>query len=919
MRSRTRSLATVLGYLVLCVVFVCAADFDFASSDSPFGVRSGDSVEILQPDNDAVLENQTAVIELKADFNVGESKSKELCVALIHAQTFSIEASQCFTDEIIRSVIFDNLDIGVEYQIKVSLHEGPRQLAITMRAFTVGSVFGETISDALDQAIHDHTHGNYEDAKKIYFEILKISPEHADALHLLGALYLQAIPSKMEEAAELVIQATEVNPDDPNYFNTLGQIYEHLGDQQKALSAYKHSVEMNEFFVTPYLNIVRSYHRSAQYAMAQAFVNSIIQNSTLVLYNKDNDDTLRLYALFCDGYRLQGMNRKSASCFQDALDIWPESGLLWNLLGNTQLAMQEFGNSIYSYEQAVNLGHEEAVVNSALMLDHQGFTQEAEAQYKHALDLLKEAGPHDTINAIKVKLALISPRILFSAEEVATSRGRVEREIEALIHAPEEDVQIHDILSQGMGLGFYWSYHGPPSLRLRSKLSRMYVHILKNTLREDKALLMAPPSPPLFYPLPPALLERATKIKIGFVSRFFYRHSIGKLMEGILRHLRRDIFEVFIYVVLPKDAKDEFFASIKAHADSIVHLPHNVLLSKRTILDDDLDVLVFPEISMDPLTYLLAHFRLARKQAVWWGHPETTGIPTIDYFISMDVEITGASAHYTERLYKLKGIGTYYADPADALSYDMLNHTHAKLKLIAEIIRNDDSKSDAEMLSNIRIYTCAQSLFKLHPEHFDIAVAKILASDPHAHIVLFRGRIAQWTENVLRRLGENIARQSFNSGEDQSSNKMNRVHFIRRRQHTGFLNVLLGSDVVLDTHPFGGGVSNLEAFSVGTPVITHPDVYLRGRLTLAFYREMRLGSRFVRYDISEYAQLAIETANYPTDELRRLIYDRKKLLFSNRRAVEEWERFFIFACQTLNLKSLHGIMNKYIQEPKRNF
>ena len=148
---------------------------------------------------------------------------------------------------------------------------------------------------------------------------------------------------------------------------------------------------------------------------------------------------------------------------------------------------------------------------------------------------------------------------------------------------------------------------------------------------------------------------------------------------------------------------------------------------------------------------------------------------------------------------------------------------------------------------------------------------------------------------------------------------MKRVHFIRRRQHTGFLNVLLGSDVVLDTHPFGGGVSNLEAFSVGTPVITHPDIYLRGRLTLAFYREMRLGSRFARYDISEYAQLAIETANYPTDELRRLIYDRKKLLFSNRRAVEEWERFFIFACQNLKLKFLHGIMDKYIQEPQRTF
>ena len=64
-----------------------------------------------------------------------------------------------------------------------------------------------------------------------------------------------------------------------------------------------------------------------------------------------------------------------------------------------------------------------------------------------------------------------------------------------------------------------------------------------------------------------------------------------------------------------------------------------------------LDVLIYPEIGMDPLTVKLASMRLARSQAATWGHPETTGLPTIDYYLSAEgLEPPNAAAHYTERL-----------------------------------------------------------------------------------------------------------------------------------------------------------------------------------------------------------------------------------------------------------------------------
>ena len=61
----------------------------------------------------------------------------------------------------------------------------------------------------------------------------------------------------------------------------------------------------------------------------------------------------------------------------------------------------------------------------------------------------------------------------------------------------------------------------------------------------------------------------------------------------------------------------------------------------------------YADLGMDIRTYFLAFARLAPVQCVTWGHPDTTGIPNMDYFISSDlIEADGAEKHYSETLYK---------------------------------------------------------------------------------------------------------------------------------------------------------------------------------------------------------------------------------------------------------------------------
>ena len=88
---------------------------------------------------------------------------------------------------------------------------------------------------------------------------------------------------------------------------------------------------------------------------------------------------------------------------------------------------------------------------------------------------------------------------------------------------------------------------------------------------------------------------------------------------------------------------------------------------RKPIADLSLDVLFWQDIGMDPLSYLLAFARLSPVQLTSFGHPDTTGIPNMDYFLSSSFyEMPGAADDYSEQLVLLEGAGTlsYYYPPA---------------------------------------------------------------------------------------------------------------------------------------------------------------------------------------------------------------------------------------------------------------
>lgn len=64
---------------------------------------------------------------------------------------------------------------------------------------------------------------------------------------------------------------------------------------------------------------------------------------------------------------------------------------------------------------------------------------------------------------------------------------------------------------------------------------------------------------------------------------------------------------------------------------------HSLQRARQTIAALALDVLVFADVGMDALTTSLAYGRLSPVQVAFWGHPGTTGLPAVDYFITSDL------------------------------------------------------------------------------------------------------------------------------------------------------------------------------------------------------------------------------------------------------------------------------------------
>ena len=125
---------------------------------------------------------------------------------------------------------------------------------------------------------------------------------------------------------------------------------------------------------------------------------------------------------------------------------------------------------------------------------------------------------------------------------------------------------------------------------------------------------------------------------------------------------------------------------------------------------------------------------------------------------------------------------------------------------------------------------------------------------------------------------------------------MDRILVFPYQSFTDYLNLLVVADVILDTMPFGGGSSAYQALAVGTPIVTLPGEYMRGRFTYACYKKMELMECVAR-DREDCVRIAARLGTDKTyrEQVKARILAASTALYEDREVVRELERFLMWA------------------------
>jgi predicted O-linked N-acetylglucosamine transferase (SPINDLY family) len=252
----------------------------------------------------------------------------------------------------------------------------------------------------------------------------------------------------------------------------------------------------------------------------------------------------------------------------------------------------------------------------------------------------------------------------------------------------------------------------------------------------------------------------------------------------------------------------------------------------NAIAGDRLHALIYPEIGMETIAVRLACTRLARVQCVAWGHPVTSGLPTVDYFLSSELmEPADGDAHYRERLVRLPGLSIYYeAQPNDTGSL-----TRKGLGLAGGAV----------------VYLCCQALYKYLPA-YDSVLAAIADRVPSAQFLFIADGNPATTDILRARMTAAFAAQGLDANRH--------IVFTPPVAPDQFPSLLKAGDVYLDSIGWSGGNTTLEAAGCGLPIVTLPGPLMRGRHSAAILRQMEL-PEYIAPDRMAYIELAARLGN----------------------------------------------------------
>jgi predicted O-linked N-acetylglucosamine transferase (SPINDLY family) len=678
-------------------------------------------------------------------------------------------------------------------------------------------------SQTFAQAIQQHRAGHLADAEALYRQVLAAEPRHAEALHHLGILALQA--GRHALAIDLISQALVLDPDNATAYSHLGESLRCQGRFQEAIATFQQAAKVQPDNPGTYNNLGNALRDDGQFPeAAAAFRQALALDSSLAEVHNNLGNVLQDLGLFDE----------AASAYQRCLDLTPDVPEALNNLGSALAAVGKFPDAETAYRRAITLQPTLAAAHSGLgaALAAHGQVPEALAALQRALQLQPQnpaiynnlgaalkAGDRieDALAAFRQAITLRPdyPEAYYNLGNALRQGAQLDHAVAAyrealrlrptypeasnnLGNALKDQAQLDEAIT-AYRLAFLWK---PTFLEARSNL----IYTLLFDPRQEPRILTeeqaqwnhhADSLPPQRHAvvLPQGVPEG--RLRVGYVSPEFREHVTGRYLTPLFREHDRKDFEIICYAGVQRpDSLTEVFHQYADLWRDTGQMSDEDLAQQ--IQKDRIDILV-------DLTQHLSGNRLpvfARRpvavQVSFAGYPATTGLSAIPYRISDRYVEAEAEDRISKINPELRALNSELP-PAEQVylldsfwSYDPCG---------LEVPINESPAFQSGVIT----FGCFNNFCKVN-EPFLQLCARTLREIGNSRIIFLAavGSHRDWVRKVLQQ-----------EGIDGS-----RVEFVEPQPRHAYLELYHRLDVVLDPFPYNGHTTSLDALWMGVPIVS---------------------------------------------------------------------------------------------------
>lgn len=641
--------------------------------------------------------------------------------------------------------------------------------------------FADTFTGAFADAVAAWRAGAFDEARARCARLIAANAQDADALHLAGILET----ARDRLAARALIERALALREDPNFLVSLGLTYDAATEAQGAFAALERALAIKPDFPIALNNLANLYADRGDFTRALAAFERALALTP---------DYAGAHYNYGSALLSSGDAARAEASLRRAVALDAGSVNAWNNLANALIALQRTDEAMAALEHASTLAPESdnVLTNLACLLRARGRHAEAQAALERSLAL----APHSTSawnNLGNVLLDLsrideaqacfkraleLKPRFANAWSNLGNAHKHA-GDIEAALACYREA-----LACEPAGIGAHSNY--VYALMFATDDGQAIRAAAEQLSAQHEAALLARPVAHASVP------DARRRLRIGYVSPDFRNHCQMLFTTPLFRHHDHAAFEIVCYSSVAKP--DAVTARLAAQADlwREVREFDDARLAQQ-IRDDRIDILVDLTMHMDGARRLVFARRPAPVQVAWLAYPGTTGSPAIGWRLTdpwLDpLDPIGAPRvddQYTERSLRLPNAFWCY----DALAPGI------EVNGLPALAAGHDGHITFGCLNNpCKLTDATLALW-----------SGVLAALPTARLVLMAPPGA-----ARERLAARLAARGVDAA---------RVRFVGFQPREDYLRTWAQIDIALDTFPYNGHTTSLDAFWMGVPVPT---------------------------------------------------------------------------------------------------